>query len=285
MGQSSSSGNGLCLKPACLHTASHVIQNLAGNWEQLDPCTNFHQMACGGAFERWKDDSRTGGNLVQDRVNRILRKVIESPYEEAVAYHSIMIRSNIDQENHGMLQRDYQSCMATKKQLAAGATPLIKVLTGLAEVWPINPDDNTTTVDKSEYEGLNKAIIHLEKLGVSSLRTVGGEAGGVAFPFISDPDLVMPTMIPEIGTHKNQSVYQDPDALKVYAGHIAKAFSAGLYATNISESQAQIIARDVVSLETRLFEAASIANMEWQAQMGPGVSLSCLTIPILMSNS
>jgi len=268
MGQSGSTGNELCLKPACLHAASHVIQNLAPNWETLDPCTDFFQMACGGAAERWADDTQAAGNFMQDRIDRILRKVIESPYEEAVGYHSIMVRNNIDEANHRMLQRDYQSCMNTEALLEAGSTPLINVLAELAKVWPGFDPDDTTTLDTSEYEDLNKAIIHLEQLGVSSFRVIDGTPG-VAFPFISDPDVVLPVVAPMTATNKNTSVYGDEEALETYAGHIATAFSGGLYPTNISESQAQTIARDVVLFEARLVVALETAQVEWQAQVDP----------------
>ena len=76
MGQSGSTGNGLCVTPACVNAASYVVQNLASNWESLDPCTNFYQMACGGVVERW-DDSTSATGFMQARINRILRKVVE----------------------------------------------------------------------------------------------------------------------------------------------------------------------------------------------------------------
>jgi len=39
---------GLCLTPACIHAASEYLYNLAPNYKQIDPCTNFEEMVCDG---------------------------------------------------------------------------------------------------------------------------------------------------------------------------------------------------------------------------------------------
>jgi hypothetical protein len=33
----------VCTSPACLHASSYILENLAPNWEQMDPCTEFDQ--------------------------------------------------------------------------------------------------------------------------------------------------------------------------------------------------------------------------------------------------
>jgi endothelin-converting enzyme len=30
-----------CMTPACIHAASHILQNLAPHWAEMDPCTEF----------------------------------------------------------------------------------------------------------------------------------------------------------------------------------------------------------------------------------------------------
>lgn len=31
----------VCTTPACIQAASHILENLAPNWKDMDPCTDF----------------------------------------------------------------------------------------------------------------------------------------------------------------------------------------------------------------------------------------------------
>jgi endothelin-converting enzyme len=37
-----------CLTPACIHAASDLLDNLSPNYKELDPCTDFEELVCGG---------------------------------------------------------------------------------------------------------------------------------------------------------------------------------------------------------------------------------------------
>ena len=34
---------GICTTPACVHIASEILVSLATNYEEIDPCTDFHE--------------------------------------------------------------------------------------------------------------------------------------------------------------------------------------------------------------------------------------------------
>ncbi|KAM7203996.1 hypothetical protein V8F33_001967 [Rhypophila sp. PSN 637] len=262
MGQSSSTENGVCSKPACVHTASSMMQNMAHNWEQLDPCTDFYEMACGGFRERMGTEfARVGEHIIQKHVNNVIREVIERPYKEAAEYHDIMIRNNIDEQNHQMLQRDYQSCMNTEAREKAGRAPLIKLLDDLAEVWPINLDevDDTTSFSDSGRQHLQNAIIFLEKLGISSFRTVkqSGQLA-VAFPNPFDP------VVPFHAVSYPKPLLKDPSKAKDDAAKISKLFVAGFFpgGKNMSESQAESLAKEVVAFDNEISSRVTVGQTE-----------------------
>lgn len=301
MGQSSSSE--LCLKPACLHVSSHIIQNLAQNWEKIDPCTNFYEMACGGTRERWEDDTQAVGNWIQNRINRILRTVIESPYEEAVEYHSIMVRNNVDKENHRILQQDYQSCMDQEAIIAAGMSPLTKLLADFDALWPINVDD-TTTLDSSEYRELQEAMMFLEGLQIPTFKAIldptdpTESSFQVALPDLRDPLITYPFISPPPLILPSPEAYEDPDTLEnllVSVTEIFNGFLPGLQAAsenassskNQSDPRAQDLAKGVVEFEQKLAGALLAAQSEEAAlqQANPEDEAVSLTPEQLPPNS
>ncbi|KAK4206076.1 hypothetical protein QBC37DRAFT_147857 [Rhypophila decipiens] len=259
MGQSSSTENGVCSQPACVHTASSMMQNMAHNWEQLNPCTDFFEMACGGFRARMGTDlGRMGESIIQKHISSIIREVIEAPYQEAVEYHDIMVRNNVDEQNHRMLQRDYQSCMNTEARKKAGRAPLLKVLDELADVWPINLDD-TSSFSDSDRQDLQNAIIFLEQLGISSFRTIT-QAGrqGVAFPNPLDP------VVPFHTASYPKPLIDDPSKAEDEAAKISKLFVAGFLpgGKNMSESQAESFAKEVVAFDKEISSRVAVGKAE-----------------------
>jgi hypothetical protein len=41
----------ICLTPACVHASSELLYNLSPDYQNLDPCTDFEELVCGG----WRD--------------------------------------------------------------------------------------------------------------------------------------------------------------------------------------------------------------------------------------
>ena len=74
----------LCLTPACVHAASEILYNLSPNYKELDPCTDFEELVCGG----WRDrhdlrpdqgDAFTG-TIMNENSELLLRHILEAPY-------------------------------------------------------------------------------------------------------------------------------------------------------------------------------------------------------------
>ncbi|KAK3315427.1 hypothetical protein B0H66DRAFT_628516 [Apodospora peruviana] len=254
-----------------LCAASSVFTGMARNWQKLDPCAQFDKMVCGSVPEKWAQDTQFLEEM-EARNNRMLRNILESPYQQVSEYHSILARNNIDEDNFNMLQRDYHSCMNTTNIDAAGAKPLTDLLVAFDQLWPITTDDTHTKLGESESENLSKAIIYLDDLGVSTFRALYSSDGNlqvVTPDYSGDPKVVVPTIEPLAAAHSNTTAYDDDEAMQAYADSLAKLFSGEFYFSNISESSAAIIAKGVVEFERKILATKNSAVVEYTALAQP----------------
>jgi hypothetical protein len=77
----------ICMTPECIHAASEILYNLSPSYEQLDPCTDFEELVCGG----WRDrhdlrpdqgDAFTG-TIMSETSETLLRHILEAPYPKS----------------------------------------------------------------------------------------------------------------------------------------------------------------------------------------------------------
>lgn len=74
----------ICLTPACVHAASELLYNLSPQYKELDACTNFEELVCGGWRERHdlrpdQGDAFTG-TIMAETSATLLRHILEAPY-------------------------------------------------------------------------------------------------------------------------------------------------------------------------------------------------------------
>lgn len=168
-----SSNSSLCLTPACIAAASHLVWQMAPNWATMDPCTEFEQMVC-YRYQEQNHEDKGIISITTEQNLRVLREMLELPYEEAVHYQSVPWKStfpinSVDEANFDMLRRAYQTCLDTDAIAEAGTAPLKELVHELTSVWPMVPGDVKTTVGKSDYAGLTEAIYYLADLGIQPL--------------------------------------------------------------------------------------------------------------------
>jgi endothelin-converting enzyme len=75
-----------CLTPSCIHASSEILHNLDPNYKELDPCTDFRQLTCGGWDERHdlrpdQGDAFTG-TIMEEESQTLLRHILEAPYPD-----------------------------------------------------------------------------------------------------------------------------------------------------------------------------------------------------------
>jgi endothelin-converting enzyme len=84
--QDTKTSAGTCLTPACVHASSEILYNLAPNYKDVDPCSDFRQLTCGGWDERHdlrpdQGDAFTG-TIMAEESQMLLRHILEAPYPD-----------------------------------------------------------------------------------------------------------------------------------------------------------------------------------------------------------
>lgn len=84
--ESTTTKSNVCLTPACVHAASEILYNLSPDYQNLDPCTDFEELVCGGWRERHDLRPDQGGaftgTTMSESSQTILRHILEAPYPE-----------------------------------------------------------------------------------------------------------------------------------------------------------------------------------------------------------
>lgn len=74
------------MSPACVHASSEILYNLSPEYKNIDPCTNFEELVCGGWDERHdlrpdQGDAFTG-TIMSENSQMLLRHILEAPYPD-----------------------------------------------------------------------------------------------------------------------------------------------------------------------------------------------------------
>jgi endothelin-converting enzyme len=115
----------------------------------------------------------------------ILRQVLESATEaQAAGVRSTFLtsRSNAEENNFDMLRTGWKACMDTEAIAAAGIKPLSDFIVTINQSWPVSPDDLDTKVSASDYDGMFKAALLLEEVGITAWHAFCAAETGPALP-------------------------------------------------------------------------------------------------------
>lgn len=177
----------MCSTPACVHAASEILYNLSPEYKTIDPCNDFEELVCGGWGDRHdlrpdQGDAFTG-TIMSENSQTLLRHILEAPYPEdskhskfspAMLMHST---SSVDQQNFEKLKSAYDACMDEETIKTAGVKPLMDITGQVIKMFP--------SKKSRDSDALANTIVYLEKLGVSSLVSLGAGADD------KDPDVVV----------------------------------------------------------------------------------------------
>ncbi|KPM02741.1 membrane metallo-endopeptidase-like protein 1-like protein [Sarcoptes scabiei] len=134
----------ICLTRGCVQAAAELISNLD---EEISPCDDFYQFACGGWIKRQViPDERTSVSvfsLLQDQLTHKLRVLIESEEEKD------------EPEFFESMRMFYKSCMDLKSIEKSGDTPLHMVLKRFGG-WPVVAGQNW---DGSNFDWIDTLIM------------------------------------------------------------------------------------------------------------------------------
>lgn len=98
--QSTDIGN-ICLTPECVKTASSILENLD---ENVSPCDDFYQFACGNFQKNQRIPDDKGGvtlmGTITDKLTEQLREILETDITHDSEHHSSLLAKTV-----------YDSCM------------------------------------------------------------------------------------------------------------------------------------------------------------------------------
>jgi Peptidase family M13 len=126
-----------CQSAACVHAASEILYNLDPNHAQLDACTQFDRMICGGWEQRHDLRPDQGdmftGTIMAENSKTILRHILEQS-------SSTSLSSPADRHNFQKLKDDYDSCMNEQKLQKIGLKPLQGIVNQIKMSFPTATD-------------------------------------------------------------------------------------------------------------------------------------------------
>lgn len=254
----------VCLTPACIHASSEILYNLSPNFKELDPCTDFEELVCGGWRERHdlrpdQGDAFTG-TIMSENSQLLLRHILEAPYPKSSkhSYFSPMqlesTSLSADEENFNKLTDAYKACLDEPTIKELGIAPLAKIVEQVKQSFPVS--------DSSSGNALSETILLLSKYGVSGLVSSGTGADD------ADPDVVAVSVAPpwRIGLPSKER-YDDDALVKKYQGVVVDVLS------QLGPKENKDVLAAVVDFEKKL-AAASPSTEERQ-----DVTVSALLLP------
>lgn len=158
-----------CMSSDCSDAAARIFMNLAPNYTEIDPCTNFQQFACGGFHEYHKlrpDQSRVGTlSIMAEENQQTLRHVLEKKATDIQAK---------DRANFKKLKADYDACMDEMKIKSYGLAPLRVVTEHLKAKYPVEaslrPLRKMSQLNiRPAVKDITDAITYMTSIGVESV--------------------------------------------------------------------------------------------------------------------
>jgi len=233
----------LCTTPACLEIADYYVKNLAPNYKDIDPCTNFEEMVCGGWRDRYDIPSDQTSNdaisLIEQKVDDELRIVLEGQYPVGSKHSHFSPRNlhardlSVDQQNFETMKAVYNSCMDEDSIKKLGISPIVDLIGELRK-----------TFGRDDWSA---PILFAQRLGATSLTSVY-----VTNDF-DKPDLQVVVAEPTVGLGLQMpDFYVDTtmltnDYVPVLANILRAVHPNDSSATNFTEQ-----ARRLVQFETNL---------------------------------
>jgi endothelin-converting enzyme len=159
--------------PACRNASESILLSLSPNYKNIDPCTNFEELVCGG----WNQNHILKSELtapasvftkLEKETLVIRREILEGPYPNN---YLLSDSSAIDRKIFKKIKETYHACMNEDPASKFGAEPLIEILNEVIRLFPVEAPTSLKNVstETREQDEMANIIIFLSKLYVTAL--------------------------------------------------------------------------------------------------------------------
>jgi hypothetical protein len=159
-----------CLTGDCSDAATRIFRNLASNYSDIDPCTNFAQFACGGFQDHHQlrpDQSRVGTlSIMAEENQQTLRHVLEKNASDIQPK---------DRTNFKKLKADYDACMDEEKIKDLGVAPLYAITEQVKAKYPVESSLRPVRNSMSQLnirpavQDISEAVAYMTNIGVENV--------------------------------------------------------------------------------------------------------------------
>ncbi|KAI1088361.1 Metalloprotease [Rostrohypoxylon terebratum] len=275
----------VCLTDVCIKASSTLYSNLSPNFQNIDPCTNFEELICGGFKQRYAlseiASTFNEATLLTDTNYIFMKNILEAPFDASLGSNP-----SVDEMNFEKLVKGYNTCLNTTAITELGVQPLVTFLDNITETFPVTASEfkSNQTFGPSDYKSFSETVAHLFQYGISPFFTLST----ILDPF--NPDTYIPVIYPA-GPLIGASVFADNETLAAYEKVVAQTF-AKILPTDESRSAAEELAHEVVELEanvislqvnTVLTDMVNIMTIDNATQLAPAFNFASIVKSIIPS--
>ncbi|KAI1208995.1 Metalloprotease [Annulohypoxylon truncatum] len=239
----------VCLSDACIKASSTLYSNLSPNFQNIDPCTNFEELICGGFKQRYAlSETTTSVNeqtLLTGTNYVFMKNILEAPYDTSLGSNP-----SVDEMNFEKLVKGYNTCLNETAIAELGVQPLVIFLENVTETFPVTAAEykSNKAFGPGDHKSFSETVAQFFQYGMTPFF----EMSSVLDAFY--PDTYIPAIAPS-GPIIGQAVFANNESLTAYEKVVAETF-ANILPTNESRSAAKELARGLVELEAKVASVA-----------------------------
>ncbi|KAF4986628.1 hypothetical protein FDECE_15857 [Fusarium decemcellulare] len=250
----------VCTEPACLRIAADILGNLATNYTEIDPCTDFDQYACGNwaahnAIPAGETSTDTLGQVQAD-VYESVRLILEGSYpsKEEGGWITVDLTDEqvtADKENFAKLQGAYEACTNYTALAEQDLTSLKVVASEIVSTFPALPcpggNPKNITYDHSAYLGPTLALF--ESVGVETVQRFFQIQNKI------DPDeMVLSLQVP-----KDSGLPASTEFLPEYI-RLATELLIAVHPINLTQKRAAELIEGVINIQVEIGKASEYVD-------------------------